>query len=231
MLRFVSTGVERSTMRRSGVGRGSRLVAVVGVLTLAMSAPAMAAPERPAPTALALEAMRNFGRCVVEASPAGPKGVLAMDFRTPAYRDWLNALGRGHGRCLNNNDEMRGAGVLFAGALAEGLLTSETRAPLAASLGGAVPIVSRSMSETMALCVVRADPAATANLIATTPASPEEERAFGSVSAQLPGCLAKGASVKLNRPGLRAIIALAAYRIAAANGAVRGVSVPVVGTP
>ena len=192
--------------------------------TTALAAPA---PQRPAPSALSLEAMQNFDKCVVETTPAGAKKVLAMDFRTPAYRETLREIGRGHSRCMLNNSEMRGSGVLFAGSMAEALLTSETRHPLTSALAydpARPPIEARSQSETMALCVVRADPAATARMVESLPATAAEEQAMASLSTRLPGCLAKGASMTLNRPGLRAIVSLAAYRVAVANGAVRGVS-------
>lgn len=203
------------------------LMMPLAVLLVLLPTPAIAVQAGGAPTAASLVAMRDFGRCIVAAEGSEAAVVLAMDFRTPAYRDALRRLGRSNARCLPPSSELQSAQLLFAGALAEALLITRARKPLAGALAldPAQPAVeARGQSEVMALCVVRAEPAASASLIEAGPATPAEAQALASLSARLPACLAQGASMRLNRPGLRALIALAAYRVAAANGAVRGVS-------
>lgn len=168
---------------------------------------------------LAVEAMVNFGQCVARFTPQGARRVLAMDYRTEAYATAMRKLARGHGRCAPRS-EIRFNGVLFAGAMAEALLETEgTPASLPSRLApnpARSPIAARSPVETMALCTVLAAPTATAGLFATTPASAEEAAAMQALEPTLAACLANGRKLELNRPGLRAVLALAAWRIASA---------------
>lgn len=199
---------------------------VIVALLAAASSKAFATPPVHGADALSLQANQNFARCVVDASPAAATRVLAMDFRTEGYRDALHKLIRGHDRCVTPGGKLRGGNLLFAGALADALLVNDISGSLPRALRydpALPPIVSRGPSETMALCVVRRAPDAVAALVATRAGSAAEVAAGDPLMAQLPACLANGVSLQINRPGLRALVALAAYRIAAANGAVRGV--------
>ena len=169
------------------------------------------------PTDLAVEAMHNFGACVVAQTPAGAREVLAMDYRSKAYAEKLRAIAKGHGRCAPGHD-LRFGRVLFAGAMAEALLKSDVKPNamihLLAYDQSRPAIESRSPSETMALCTVLKAPDASARLFATDPATPEEAKAVQDLGPTLTECLRKDRRMTLNRPGLRAILALAAWRIA-----------------
>jgi hypothetical protein len=187
------------------------------ILSLTLGA-AMAASS---PQDLGLEAMRNFGRCVVDIQPAGAARVLAMDFRTKEYLDQLSRLMRGHSRCIGAGS-IGSRAMLFAGALAEALLEKNHGAQVGAALVrpvGAAALPSRSVTETATLCIALQAPQETAALLRTAPATAEERAASQPLLERLPSCLAAGQQVQLNRPALRAVLALAAYRIAAANGA------------
>src|SRR5688500_9280594 len=95
------------------------------------------------PDDLAIEAMHNFGACVVRTTPAGAEDVLAMDFRTDEYRKKLRRLARGHGRCTRVRTELQFNGVLFAGAMAEALV-EERRDGLAAASRLQTPLPART---------------------------------------------------------------------------------------
>ena len=165
----------------------------------------------------ALKAIHNFGACVVEMTPKGAEEILDLDFTTKDYQERLRALGKGHGRCMLPEWRMETSRVLFAGALAEGLIHSEVKpSELPAKLAfdpQRAAIAARSETETMALCTVMESPQATSELLATEPATKEEHEAMSRIVAVLPNCLKKDASLTLNPPALRSILALAAWRI------------------
>jgi hypothetical protein len=189
-------------------------------LALIGATPAVAAPvygEKSAP--LAVEAMHNFGACVVRFTPSGARGLLAMDFRTGAYNQAMRRLARGHGRCAPRS-EIRFNGLLFAGALAEALLETEVKVsdlPRRLARDPSRPVIAaRDEVETMALCTVLASPGGTTALFRAHPASAEEAAAVRALAPTLSTCLAQSMQVKLNRPALRSVLALAAWRIASA---------------
>jgi len=191
-----------------------RLIAASALL---IASPVCAQGLDTTPDRLAVEAMLNFGHCVARQTPAGARKLLAMDFRTEAYGKVLQRLARGHGRCAPNS-RIRFDGILFAGAMAEALVEAEgTPAQLTVRLArnpARAPIPARSALETMALCTVFASPRETAGLLATGPGSRDEAIAVKALAPTLETCLAKGHQAELNRPGLRSVLALAAWRIA-----------------
>ena len=186
-------------------------MSVLLALILAASAPPAKSED------YALKAIHNFGACVVEKTPKGAEEVLAMDFNSKDYAVRLRELGKGHGRCVMPAWRLQTSNVLFAGALAEGLLHSEVKpAALAQALSfdpSRAAIEARSETETMALCTVMESPQATSDLLQTEPATREEHDAMTHIVAVLPNCLKKDANLTLNPAGLRSILALAAWRI------------------
>lgn len=165
------------------------------------------------PDDLAVEAMHNFGACVVRTTPAGAREVLAMDFRTDEYRTKLRRLARGHGRCTRVRTELQFNGVLFAGAMAEALLEHD-RKVLAGTEGLTSKIAARSDLEGMALCTVMASPAAVSKLFDTEVATKEEAEAAAALSPTLNACISDNSRAEMNRPALRSVLALAAWRLA-----------------
>ena len=184
------------------------------ILLLALAAAA------PAPDPAAITSLYQAGQCIAARSPQTAREVLAMDFHSSEYRRKLKAMGRGSESCLPPGTELRSAGMLFAGAIAEGLLKTElNRADLAADFAfdpARAPIEARNASEEMALCMVMRAPGQTANLLQTAPASREEADAEDLLAPLLSDCLRKGAKLELNRPAMRSLLALAAYRIVTA---------------
>lgn len=177
-----------------------------------------------------VKALHALGRCVAEREPAGAAKVLAMDFREAGY-------GRALDRVINNDLEcpqarsslgrvrsfgMTGGGLLWAGAIAEGLMS---RNKMIGDLGGRTAyraelpaIEARNAGELMAFCVVRKDPAAVAAWLQTIPATPEEGAAIRAASPTLSGCVPANSKSAFTRESLRALMALGAYRLAAHNG-------------
>jgi len=181
---------------------------------------ALAAVAAPAPDPASIQSLYEVGQCIATRSPQTAREVLAMDFRSSEYQRMLKAIGRGSAPCLAPGTDLRSSGILFAGSIAEGLLKTEFKpADLAADFAfdpARAPIEARNASEEMALCMVMRAPAQTAHLLQTAPASREEADAEDLLAPLLSDCLKKGAKLELNRPAMRSLLALAAYRIVTA---------------
>ncbi len=165
---------------------------------------------------LAVQAIHNYGICVAERSPRAAEELLGLDFRTDEYGDRLRRFARGHGNCIPAG-RLGFSRVLFAGAVAEQLLekrVSERQLPAVLASVPNPPLQARDEVEMMALCTVRRAPAEIASLLEQPVTSEEEAKAVQALSPTLGACLAKDQTLQVNRPGLRAILALAAWRIA-----------------
>lgn len=166
--------------------------------------------------ALAIEAIHNYGGCVADRSPRPAAEILAEDYRTEDYDKRLRRFAEGHGYCIPEG-RLGFHRVLFAGAVAERLLEvrhDSERLPMVLAQVPNPPLQARDETEMMALCTVRMAPAPIAELLRQPVASKEELNAMTALAPTLSGCLAKNQQLSVNRPGLRAILALAAWRIA-----------------
>lgn len=170
--------------------------------------------DTPPPSSEARRAMQGFGACVADRSPDLAANTLRRDFTTQTYRSNLSRLGRMNGGCLRGASRMAGAGVLFAGALAEGLLKRDSE-PLNVRLARAAQqpaTPAHSPSDAVAICVVRSLPDETARLFATEAAGDEEAAAALALAPAVSACAQPGRQVRASDAGLRAILATAAYR-------------------
>lgn len=195
--------------------------ALILCAALALAAPASAGQrgddrqsdlEAPA-TPQAVQKVFKFSRCVAQRYPSRAAKVLALDYRTPEYGDALRKLSQNKGLCVGLG-YLHFSRVLMAGGMAETLLEREGVAGLSARISGEAKITARDDIEFTSLCVVRAAPDAVVALFATEPTSAEEKTALNAITPLLSGCVRGGLTVKFNRHGLRAVLALAAYRIA-----------------
>ena len=167
---------------------------------------------------LEVQAAHNFGACIVSYTPEGARQVLSMDFRTPEYARKLHELAMGHNdRCLLGGWRYKFTGSLVAGAMAEALLKASGRqADLPKELAfdpARQPIDARGPLEEMALCAVMKDPQEAVRIFDTEPATAAEAEAMKPMTDVLTRCLKKDAQVELNKPGIRALLALAAWRV------------------
>jgi hypothetical protein len=189
------------------------------ILALAIAAllasPAAAQDETPRKLdPLAIQVIHNFGKCVAKRNPGLVDKVLALDFHTPGYKVELRRLTTGQSGCINGG-KLASTTSLFAGALAEGRLTGES-GQLAEKLTwheGEPVVAARNELEAMGLCIVRKSPEAVITLLRTEVNSEQEKLAFKGVTLFLGECTANGTQLRINRPGLRAQVALAAWRV------------------
>jgi hypothetical protein len=187
-------------------------LALLIALALAAQPPRDRAPQS-SPGARA--SIDRFGRCAAQRSPAYAAETLARDFTTHTYRSALRNLARANEGCFGQRrGRMRSADLLFAGALAEGLLAADPT-PLNARLARAATrpaIPALSGSDLIAICVVRSVPDDVARLFATPVASEGETAALASLEPALAACNGTGQAFDVSGPGRRAILATAAFR-------------------
>ena len=167
--------------------------------------------------ARSLQALHDLGACVVDETPRAARDVLAMDYRSHDYAQKLKAMGERSGRCMARASKLQSSGVLFAGSIAEALLKRDLAPKKLANhiaYDRAQPVLeARGPLEEMALCTALRAPKDTAALFQTLPATPGESAAISSLAPALGECVATGTKAELNKPAIRSLLALAAYRI------------------
>ena len=158
-------------------------------------------------------AIQRFGACVAGRSPELASETLRRDFTTRSYRAGLDRLKRANQDCFRRG-RMRSSSLLFAGAIAEELLERD-RQPLnvrLARVASQPAPPAYSLTDRMAICVVRSVPDETGRLFATEVGSAEEDAAARALAPAIVACSALNRPVQVNSAGLRAILATAAFR-------------------
>ena len=188
----------------------------------AFAAPGPGSSPARAPTPEELRMLHELSRCMVKDHGKKVERLLAMDYRSAAYAPALRSLARDGGRCFPYFGALRMSSVLLAGGLAEASLPAALNgSPLAQRVAydPSKPAVKpHDEGEYLGLCAVRTMPDEVAALLATAAGSAEEATAAGVIAPKLAPCVQAGASARINRPGLRALFALAAYRLVTGRG-------------
>ncbi|HST35193.1 MAG TPA: hypothetical protein VLK25_00990 [Allosphingosinicella sp.] len=170
--------------------------------------------------ALAAQAMRNFAICAADRSPGGARDLLVADRHARSYPEAVRRFARGHNDCASGAT-LRFGGILLRGGLAEGLLRAPLRDAGLASLVAHDPsrpaIAADNASDAMALCTVREAPAAVEALLAAEPGTAAEDVAAAALPSTMTACLTAGQQLQANRSGLRALLAISAFRLVEHN--------------
>jgi len=156
-----------------------------------------------------------FSRCIARRRAADAVELLSMDYREEAYDRTARAIATRSVACATG-DHPRFSRLLFAGGLAEELLADRLGpGGLSAAVGPAMPAagIGRDSTEAIALCAVRSQPGLAARLLATEPASAEENRIVRELTPQIASCVPAGQVARISQPSLRALTAIAAYRL------------------
>ena len=200
-----------------------RSKAYVQICVAAFAASLMASPlsaATPAQKPEDLVRLRDTMRCVATRAPRATSETLDSDFREqPAYARKLQRLMDTNKTCFSAST-MRARGVIVPGFLAEAQLAtmSGTDPVQAVAYRSALPpIAARDAAEVIALCAVRAKPAEVRALFDTAPGSAEEKASLAPVVSAVGNCTPTATQARFNRPGLRAVLALAYRRIANHN--------------
>ena len=196
---------------------GPRLLVLVAVAML-LPAMAQAAPRRIADpsTPEARLAVDRAAACLVGNSPEVAAEMLAMDFRSTAYRRKMDFLFDANRGCVKAR-WIKVNRLLVAGAVAEHLV-ERGETPLNARLVRVAPTsvaTPRTPSDAAAFCVARSDPDGVAHLFATAPGSGEETAAAEALAPAL-GLCAQGRPLSVSPAGLRSMVATASFRLLAA---------------
>lgn len=172
-------------------------------------------------------ALQHYGSCVVGNGTGEAARVMAMDFTTPTYRNALKLLSQDAAKfCADKafgTGVLRSSNLLFAGEVAEALV-EKSGTPVAAQLAkaAAAPATTGfSLTDKVAICVVRSVPDQVAAVFATERDSAEETAAITALSVPAQMCgKAVGATkpVSISPAGLRAMLATAAFRSIHAAG-------------
>ncbi|MEA3065919.1 MAG: hypothetical protein QOJ27_2371 [Sphingomonadales bacterium] len=204
---------------RSPGGNGRTFLLALALIGTALATPASARPRpTPASSPVDIGTLHLFAECLVDRYRPGVRRLLAMDYRSRSYDNLLRTLSDEGARCLPFAfGKLRSSGVLLAGAFAEALLPAALNgARLADRVAydpSRPPIAARDEGEYLGLCAVRTMPDEVAALLAAKPAKPEEQLAIARIRQRLGSCIRAGAAARVNVPGLRALLALAAYRL------------------
>lgn len=176
-------------------------------------------------TAEDIRVLHEFSRCAARRGPTRARSILALDFRTAEYQRRLRGIAYDNSSCLPPGGVLRFSNFLFAGGMAESLLRPQSGAgELAAQVAydPARPAIrARDDSEMVFLCTVRAAPQQVAALLQTDVASDRESALLGELTTHAGRCLTQGSRIAINRVGLRALLALAAWRLSEHNAEVR----------
>jgi hypothetical protein len=185
---------------------------------VAMAMPAATKPLSSTPDDLSIQAVHNFATCIANTTPEGAVRLLALDYRTKDYQKSLSRLAHGHedGRCMSASI-LRANQLLLAGGMAERLLVEKVKAERFPALmvydANKAPIAVRSDAELTSICVIRAEPVKAFAIFQTDPTSADETRAMQAIGPALLNCVKSGQKMAFNKPGLRAMLALASYRL------------------
>ncbi|MDQ3077436.1 MAG: DNA replication terminus site-binding protein [Pseudomonadota bacterium] len=198
----------------------STLVAAAIVLPGA----ATAAPAGSKSDADAVERVQILGRCMARSHGGDIHKLILTDHRSADYRRRIEALQNKHVRCVlsSGGGNWRSPGLLYVGALAEGMLHERRLLANLASLTAYDPnrpaIQANSAGDVMAYCMVRRQPAQVGALLGTRAATDAELAALKELGPVLSGCVPANSKSEFTREALRALIALNAYRLYAHNG-------------
>lgn len=164
-------------------------------------------------TPQARQTAQRFGYCVADNSPVKAAQTLAIDFTSREYRRSLDVLVQNNAGCFGKRGRLRGNSLLFAGAIAERLLTREP-SPLNARLARAATSSAKPVtpSDAIAMCVVRSAPDETATLLQSQIASEDEVQAADKLDFVVARCTTAIAPMTVSADGLRAMLATAAFR-------------------
>jgi hypothetical protein len=163
----------------------------------------------------------EFSRCV--ARRRGPEAeALLATYRQPSFDRAAQLMSSRTFACTPDRS-LRLFREVFAGGMAEEFVSTalgggDFASGMRAGPGGR-SLEPRDGTEAIGLCLVRNQPHAAAALLATAPASPEEQRLAVEMTSSVADCVAGGQIARITQPSLRAIVALAAYRLLKQNAA------------
>ena len=175
-------------------------------------------PQEREDQATARRVMRTYAACLLEARPRTAVAIVAAPYGSEEQAAIVRRRVQGVEDCMGRTGlSMRFPSESLAGALGEaGIRARFATADLAALADEDVArlgLTPRNGYEELAACIARRDPAAVRALVLTEPATPEERAARRPVMANVGACVNQGQSLTFDMVGLRAMVAVALYRL------------------
>lgn len=202
------------------------LLAMTALAAPAVAQEAQVTPDTPPATAQDRAILHEFARCVAGRWPDQAASLIAAFSNSDEDRRALLRLTDDSSQACLGRGVLRFAPELFIGGMAERLIErdagSATLATRVALNPNAAPFAAHGETEVMSICIARAAPAEVASLFASAPGTPEERAAFQAIGPSISPCLARGTELRVNRPGLRAMLGLSVYRLIRHNVAAAG---------
>ncbi|MEA3014783.1 MAG: hypothetical protein QOD42_3328 [Sphingomonadales bacterium] len=177
-------------------------------------------PEEREDQATARRVMRTYAACLSRARPRTAAAVLAAPYGDEEQLAAVRRRVQGVDDCMGRGMSMGFRPTTLAGALAEaGLRARFATADLAPAAALAdediarLGLTPRNGYEELAACIARRDPQAVRALVLTEPATPEERVARRAIAPGIGPCVNQGQSLRVDMGGLRAMLAVALYRM------------------
>jgi len=178
--------------------------------------------DSPHVTPQAVRMLHAFARCVALESPSEARALLAQDPESAGFVNGLMRLLDHNTHCLDHGS-LAGNRRFFAARMAEALLLRDLHggelATRVAFDADRPALQARDETELMSVCIVRAAPTEVAALFGTEPAGSREAEAMRVLAPHLSRCLRQGVEGHFNRPAIRSMLALAAFRLSENNQA------------
>jgi hypothetical protein len=156
---------------------------------------------------VSVEMMSAYARCVVAKEPQRAEALVAAN---EADEKALRTFAREQRGCLPAG-RLAFAPIIFRGDMAEAVLVRRGIGAEALANAAAAPAPA---AQDMGACVVRGRPADVSALLATKPTSKAENDALAKLAPGLGDCMEKDRTMVTNGVGLRAMLAVGAYRVA-----------------
>lgn len=168
-----------------------------------------------------VQALQSVGHCLADERMGWSQEFVTLNYRSDRYRTLGKRLMEYAPNCNEFRRGLRMSGLVFAGAIAEGLLIKEE---VLADLGTHTafdpempPVEALTAEDVFAYCVVRKAPDQVSTLLQTQMTSDEELEVLKAMVGVLPTCVPEGQKPEFTREALRSLFALAAYRLYAHN--------------
>jgi hypothetical protein len=222
----------RTTMRRARFGLRACMLALLAPLAATAAQPEIGSridagprgavtPQEREDQATARRVMRTYAACLLAARPRTAVAIVAAAYGSDEQAAIVRRRVQGVEDCMGRTGlSMRFPPETLAGALGEAGIrahfTTADLAPVAALAEADVArlgLTPRNGYEEIAACIARRDPAAVRALVLTEPATPEERIARRPVVANVGACVNQGQSLSVDMGGLRAMVAVALYRL------------------
>lgn len=177
-------------------------------------------PQEREDQATARRVMRTYAACLLRARPRTAAAVIAAPYGGAEQMAAVRRRVQGFDDCMGAGMSMAFPPETLAGGIAEAALRARFATADLAAIGALADedvarlgLTPRNGYEELAACIARRDPGAVRALVLTEPATPEERVARRPIMAIVGPCVNQGQSLRVDMVGLRAIVAVALYRL------------------